>query len=88
MSRIAFHCEIVGRLCNSQVRPGQTSASFNRTDHGLHYSTRHVKLRAKCVICGRKHIRYCPGCGGAYMCEGESFVKVHSIPKYATKILK
>jgi len=88
MSRVAFHYEVSNWLCDPEVRPGRTSASFNRNENGLHYSARHPKLRAKCVICGRKQIRFCPGCGGAYMCEGKYYLKVHSIPKYAAKVLK
>jgi len=88
LSRVAFHYEVANSLCDSQVVPGRTGASFNRSDRGLHYSARHAKLRCKCVICGRKQIRYCPGCGGAYMCEGSCYLKVHTYPKYAAKVLK
>jgi len=88
MTRMAFHYEVANSLCDSEVRLGRIGASFNRTDHGLHYSARHTKLRAQCVICKWKQIRYCPGYNGAYMCEGTCFLKVHSIPKYAAKVLK
>lgn len=88
MTRVEFHFEVASRLCESQVRLGRTGATFNRTDHGLHYSARHPKLRRQCVICRRKQIRYCPGCRGAYMCEGKCFIKVHTVPKYAARVLK
>jgi len=54
MSRVAFHYEVANWLCDLEVKPGRTAASFNRSDSGLHYSVKHSRLRAKCVICGRK----------------------------------
>lgn len=88
MSLVEFHYEVANALCDCEVRLGRTGFAFNRTKHSLHYSARHASLRRQCIICRRKQIRYCPGCGGAYMCKGKCFVKVHSIPKYAAKVLK
>jgi len=88
MSRIEFHYSVANWWCDPEVQPGRTSASFNRQDSGLHYSAKHEKLRAKCIICRKKQIRYCPGCAGAYMCEGSCYIKVHTIPKFAAKVFK
>jgi len=56
MSRIEFYYAVANSLCDTKVCPRQTAASFNLGDRGLHFSTRHSKLHAKCVICGKKII--------------------------------
>jgi len=68
-------------LCDPEVQLGHTGGLFNRSEWELDYSKKYKKLRAKYVICGRKQIWFCPGCEGAYMCEGACYLKVHMISK-------
>ena len=82
-SRMLWHYEVAKDLIRPLIGTGHVRGPIrNLVAGGLHFSNGHPMMRRRCVVCGRRTRRMCPGCDGMFQCEGVCYHTVHTQQGY------
>lgn len=82
-SRAMWHYAVATDLIRPRLNPGHIRGPIrNLAQGGLHFSSSHAFMCRRCVVCGRRTRRMCPGCGGVFQCEGVCYRTVHTQREY------